>query len=135
MSVRYCRMAPCVGKPKEGALHRQMTGVRGAGGGGLGGGAEEKRVEAVPGLAGGSLFGVLSGSRFQRFMQLVQRADRGGDHLRRNVGIESGGVDFGMAQQRLNGAKVGAVLQQVSAAKWYTCDGLCARRETGSRRD
>ena len=45
--------------------------------------------------------------------QLVQRADRGGDHSGGDGGVAGGGVDSAVAEQRLDDAEVGAVLQQV----------------------
>jgi hypothetical protein len=61
------------------------------------------------GLTFGSAGGWLSG-----VVQLVQRANGGGDHLRRHRGVTGGGVDSTVAEQHLNDADIGAVLQQVS---------------------
>ena len=52
-----------------------------------------------------------------RLAQFVQRADRGGDYLRRDGGITGGGVDTAVAEQHLNDANIGAVLQQVSGER------------------
>ena len=63
----------------------------------------------------GSLFGALGAAAgLAGWSNLVQRADGGGDHLRRDGGVAGGGIDSGVAEQHLDDADIGAVLQQVS---------------------
>jgi len=48
-----------------------------------------------------------------RLAELVQRAASPGDCVRRDGGVAGGGIDPGVAEQRLNDPDVGAVFQQM----------------------
>lgn len=93
-----------------------------------------ERCRPTPELAGGSLFGALGGGWLSRVVQLIQRADGGGDHLWRNRRVTGGGVDLAMAEQHLDDADVGTVFQQVGGegvAQSVNRDSLADSRVQG----
>src|ERR1035441_4755432 len=74
-----------------------------------------ERCRTTPGMAVSSLFGALGvgGGWLNGVVQFVPWAHRGGNQLGRHGGVAGGGIDSGVAQQDLDDADIGAVLQQV----------------------
>ena len=58
----------------------------------------------------------------RKYPEPVERADHGAHRTSRHLGVEGGGVQLGVTEQRLNDADVDAVLQQMrgEAVAWIT---------------